>query len=486
LISFRCLRLVFSVIVLTLSYSVEIAAQALQQNVSQPQSANNTAPREVTYCVDPDWAPYEAIRNNNHVGISADYINTISELSGLTFKLVPTESWEQSLAFVQEGTCQVISMLNVSDFRKQFLYFSAPYFEAPNILVARSGTPILQGYAGIGHRTVGVVKGYRQVEYISRHYPELRLKLVQTESEGLAELARGDIDVMVGSLLSVNTHINNQKIDNVSIVGYAEPFDSLAFAVNKSSRDIIPILNTAIATIPENRKVDIYKQWNNVQVRYERDYFKLVVTTCFVLLAIVCLVWRNRTVSQFKRLTKQKNDEIESLQTTLLDRNRTLEFLSAHDTLTGLYNRNHMIQKAEEEISRFHRFHTTASLIVVEIEVKRDCRGELNEFDRENILKQVASQCLATVREVDIVSRFTGEQFIILCPQTSLDAGRVLADRLVECIDEDVLTKNTKMQVSAGLAELKESENFTDWFERTTKALYHSKRLGIAKVSIAD
>ena len=73
-----------------------------------------------------------------------------------------------------------------------------------------------------------------------------------------------------------------------------------------------------------------------------------------------------------------------------------------------------------------------------------------------------------------------------MCPQTSLDAGRVLADRLVECIDEDVLTKNTKMQVSAGLAELKESENFTDWFERTTKALYHSKRLGIAKVSIAD
>lgn len=79
---------------------------------------NNTAPREVTYCVDPDWAPYEAIRNNNHVGISADYIQTISELSGLTFKLVPTQSWEQSLAYVQQGTCQVISMLNVSDFRK--------------------------------------------------------------------------------------------------------------------------------------------------------------------------------------------------------------------------------------------------------------------------------------------------------------------------------------------------------------------------------
>ncbi|MDO6567546.1 transporter substrate-binding domain-containing protein [Alteromonas sp. 1_MG-2023] len=486
LILSRCLRLFSIAILLALTFSSEIEAQSVQQQITQPQSLNAKPSRVVTYCVDPNWAPYEAIRNHNHVGVSADYIKLISELSGLTFELVPTDTWEQSLEYVQKGNCQVLSMLNVSDFRKQFLNFSHPYFEAPNILVARSGTPILQGYGGVGHRIVGVVKGYRQVEYISRNYPEIRIKLVESEIDGLTQLSRGEIDVMVGSLMSVNTYINNQKVDNLNIVGYAEPFDSLAFGVNKSFSDIIPTLNSAISRIPEHRKIDIYKRWNNVQVRYERNYFKLLITTAIVLMIVVGLVWRNRTVSQYSRLIKQKNNEIESLQTTLLDRNRTLEFLSAHDTLTGLYNRNHMIQKAEEEISRFQRFHTTASLIVVEIAVKRDSRGELAEFDRENILKQVASQCLATVREVDIVSRFTGEQFIILCPQTNLDSGRVLADRLVECIDQDILTGNTKMQVAAGLSELKESESFTDWFERTTKALYHSKRLGYAMVTVAE
>ena len=50
---------------------------------------------------------------------------------------------------------------------------------------------MLQGYGGVGNRSVGVVQGYRQVEYISRHYPSLRLKLIASEQEGLKQLANG-------------------------------------------------------------------------------------------------------------------------------------------------------------------------------------------------------------------------------------------------------------------------------------------------------
>ena len=200
----------------------------------------------VTYCIDPNWAPYEAIRNGIHVGISAQYMQLIAEISELTFTLVPTESWQQSLEYVQQGKCQVIPMLNTSDYRKQFLDFSVPYFEAPNVLVAKSGMPMIQGYAGVGNRVVGIVQGYRQVEYISRHYPGLRLKLIPSEEEGLKQLANDEFDVMVGSLMSVNMHINNLKLKDLNIVGYAEPFDSLAFGVNKTYGHLVDKLNLAI------------------------------------------------------------------------------------------------------------------------------------------------------------------------------------------------------------------------------------------------
>ena len=440
---------------------------------------------DVTYCIDPNWAPYEAIRNGIHVGISAQYMQLISEISELTFTLVPTESWQQSLEYVQQGKCQVIPMLNTSDYRKQFLDFSVPYFEAPNVLVAKAGMPMLQGYSGVGNRTVGIVQGYRQVEYISRHYPGLRLKLIPSEEEGLKQLANDEFDVMVGSLMSVNMHINNLKLKDLNIVGYAEPFDSLAFGVNKSYGHLVDKLNFAIERIPETRKVEIYKQWNNVQVRYSRNYAVMILSTIIVILIFLLFILRNRNVGGYKRIINQKNDEIGALQATLLEKNKTLAFLSAHDTVTGLYNRNHMIQRAEEEISRFHRFHTTASLIVIELIPVSEDRDAIEPAAREEALKAVATNCLNTVREVDVVSRFSGEQFIILCPQTELKAAKTLADRLLECTSTHH-TIVTNFKTAMGLSELRESEEFTEWFERTMKALYQSKRQGYGNVSVAQ
>lgn len=446
---------------------------------------SSTSPEEVTYCIDPNWAPYEAIRNGIHVGISAQYMNLIADITGLKFTLVKTDSWQQSLEYVQRGECQLIPMLNTSDYRKQFLDFSIPYFEAPNVLVAKAGTPMLQGYSGVGNRTVGIVQGYRQVEYISRHYPGLRLKLIPSEEEGLKQLENDEFDVMVGSLMSVNMHINNLKLEDLNIVGYAEPFDSLAFGVNKSYGHLVEKLNYAIERIPESRKVEIYKQWNNVQIRYSRNYSVMILTTVIVLISLLWLISRNRHVGGYKRIISQKNEEISALQATLLEKNRTLGFLTAHDTITGLYNRNHMIQRAEEEISRFNRFHTTASLIILELTPFQDVDLPLDASTREDTLKVVATHCLNTVREVDVVSRFNGEQFIILCPQTELDAAKILADRLLACLMGHYLLSEN-FNVAIGMSQLKESEEFPEWMERTVKALYQSKRQGFGNVSVAQ
>ena len=446
---------------------------------------SSTSSEEVTYCIDPNWAPYEAIRNGIHVGISAQYMNLIADITGLKFTLVKTDSWQQSLEYVQRGECQLIPMLNTSDYRKQFLDFSIPYFEAPNVLVAKAGTPMLQGYSGVGNRTVGIVQGYRQVEYISRHYPGLRLKLIPSEEEGLKQLENDEFDVMVGSLMSVNMHINNLKLEDLNIVGYAEPFDSLAFGVNKSYGHLVEKLNYAIERIPESRKVEIYKQWNNVQIRYSRNYSVMILTTVIVLISLLWLISRNRHVGGYKRIISQKNEEISALQATLLEKNRTLGFLTAHDTITGLYNRNHMIQRAEEEISRFNRFHTTASLIILELTPFQDGDLPLDASMREDTLKVVATHCLNTVREVDVVSRFNGEQFIILCPQTELDAAKILADRLLACLMGHYLLSEN-FNVAIGMSQLKESEEFPEWMERTVKALYQSKRQGFGNVSVAQ
>lgn len=432
----------------------------------------------VTYCVEPDWMPYEAIRDNRHVGISADFIEIISAKANIQFELVPTESWEQSLEYVQLGRCEVIAMVAPSPNHLRFLDFSQPYFEAPNVLVAKSNSPYLQGYGGIGDRIVGVTKASRHAEYIARYYPDIKIRYIDTELEGMALVNQGKLDVMVGSLLSVNNAINSGQYSNAVIVGYAEPYDSMTLGVMKSQRSLISVFNEAIASIPESNKVEILKRWHNVKVQKSDEYTLTILIVCGCLLALTLNFWRRRVVKTFYAALDRKTQDVERLEAVLTDKNRTLEFLSSHDSLTGLYNRNYMLHKVEDEVSRFQRFNSPASLILIDIDNLKPLADKYGVEAADEAVKHIANVCLATVREVDVAARWSAHSLLILCPQTPVEAVKVLGDRLLIGLAQHSLSSVKQAVVSIGMASLADSENFSDWFERANRAAGMAKRDG--------
>ncbi|MEW9798658.1 diguanylate cyclase [Alteromonas sp. CYL-A6] len=439
---------------------------------------------EVTYCIDPNWPPYEAYRNREHVGISAQYLKKIGEQADISFKLVPTSNWQESLEFVRTGQCMMVSMVNITATRNAFLTFSDAYFQSPNVIVARAGTPMLQGYEGLGDRTVGIIPGYRHADYLHRYYPQVKTVPYASEVAAMQSVADGDVDVMIGSLLSVNYHIRNQGLSNLLVVGYAEPHDSLRFGVNKAyADDLIPRLNDSIRSVPEAERVKIFRQWNTIKVRDHHVVWPYLVLGAAIIMALFFVVWQTRLRRRYSLQIKEKDNEIAALKTSLLEKNRTLEFLSSHDPVTGLYNRNQMIQRAEEEVSRFQRFQTSASLIVIELE---NGQAHTNVREYDDLLKVVASLCLTTVREVDVVSRFGAQQFVIMCPQTNVDAAKKLSDRLVDAIDQSPACNKEGMAVVAAVSSVKSAEGFMEWYDRTVKALYQTRRRADGATFVAD
>jgi len=435
----------------------------------------------VTYCIDPDWMPYEALRNGQHIGISADYLSLISKLSGYKFKLVPTENWQDTMAAVESGGCMVTTMINRTPSRSHFLLFSNPYLEVPNVIIGQENTPMLQGFEAVGNRVVGIVSGYRHAEYLARYYPEILTEYVDSEIDGLNKLASGDIDLMVGSLMGVYSAINANDLTDLKIVGFAEPFDMLSFGVNKNYSELLPKLNKAIDAIPEVRRVEIYKRWNSVRQVKQTRYVQ-VITVAFLGLALIGFIgWRKRLLKQYRREIAYKDEEIEILQSSLLERNRTLEFLSTRDAVTGLYNRNYVLQKCEEEISRFQRFHSPCTLIAVNIMVDQKPLSAGPASDA--LCKKLASLCLSTVRDVDIAGRSEPDRFVILCPQTELAAARHLAQRLLSMLIEESEPANTYY---IGVAELQNGQTYQEWSDDLHRAISASRRQGGNCVMVSE
>lgn len=441
-------------------------------------SDTRAQPVNVDYCASVNWMPYEGVRNNTHIGLIADYMQMLGELTGLTFTVVPTDNWQQSLEFLESGKCSMASMMDSAPLKRSELQQSLAVFDIPDVLVTRNDTPMLHGYGGIGSRRVGVVRDFRHNEFIARYYPAVELVPVSTEYLGYRALEQGDIDVMVGSLLSANAYLFKHH-EQLKIAGVAEPFDALHFVFRaQPDFDLAELINGGISAIPESRRVGLFKRWNQVRVRHEQNLMPVVGLVLVTLIVIGLLFWRQRSISNITRRINAKTTEIESLQAILLEKNRTIEFLSNHDTVTGLYNRNHVILKAEEEISRFRRFQTPTSLVVMEIlhtEAFTDAaRGQTEEY----LLRCLGRACLSSVREVDVIARWSNEQLVFLCPHTEQDEAGVLSQRLLACIEAASQEKGFTVTIAAGVAGLQDNWTFNDWYEQACSVLYQARRMG--------
>ncbi|OFI35884.1 hypothetical protein BFC17_10840 [Alteromonas lipolytica] len=442
--------------------------------------------KQVTYCIDPTWVPYEMLRNGKHVGISADYLQIISELADINFILVETESFHQSLEFLQTGRCMVMAMMNSSAYRNVYINFTIPYFESPNVLIARDAKVMYQGLDGLNSQLLGVAKNTFLAEYLARYYPQLRLHLTESEGDGLRALSRGEIDVFAGAMLSVNSEINKMNMSEMAVVGYAEPYNSLRMGVNKAHSEIVEDLNKAIEQIPEAARVEIYKRWSNVKRHYQQDFRMAVLGVACGAVILATLFWRRNIMRRYARELRLKQEEMENLQSVLLEKNRMLEFLSSHDSATNLYNRNFMLHRAEDEVSRFNRFHTAATLILFDFSSQNVRLNPGDSAFSEEGVRELARLCLRSVREVDIAGRWSAEQIIILCPQTPIAASKILADRLKEAIETHPRDDIRLLPFSIGLAALQEGETFADWYERASQALYMARREHSGQVMIAE
>ncbi len=439
---------------------------------------------QVNYCAQQNWLPYEAVRNTHHIGLIADYLRLVSELTGIEFHLVPTKNWQQSLTYLDTNQCQVAVLNKNVGANDPSIVFSQSFMDIPDVLIAQHGSPMLQGYGGIGSRRLGVVKDYQHRDYLARYYPAIHVVLFDSQYASFRALQRGDIDVMVGSLLSVNAYLNKHE-DDFAIVGIAHPYDGLHFAVSPAVKaTLLPLLESGINAIPQNRSVELFKQWNPIKVRQHQKLWPIVVIALLCLLIAGAVFWRRHAFREFKQKLNSQSAEIASQQAVILEKSRTIEFLTNHDAVTGLYNRNHFILKGEEEISRYTRFNSPASLVVMELIRIKPNTDEAKKYSNAVFLRTIGKACMASVREVDVVARWNNEQLVFLCPQTNQDDATTLTHRLLSSIESAATEQGFEVNIAAGVAALKDNWSFNDWYEQACSILYQARRQGGGVVNL--
>lgn len=153
--------------------------------------------------------------------------------------------------------------------------------------------------------------------------------------------------------------------------------------------------------------------------------------------------------------------------------------MAVTDSLTGLYIRRFFLAKVNEEMRRSERYKRPFAIIMTDIDHFKNVNDSYGHPEGDVVLKAVSKLIKDTIREVDIVARFGGEEFVILLPETDKENAVILSERLREKISELTFEQVPGVTVSLGISGYpNDGTDIDKLIKKADAALYKAKQTG--------
>lgn len=162
-----------------------------------------------------------------------------------------------------------------------------------------------------------------------------------------------------------------------------------------------------------------------------------------------------------------------------------LDLLASTDKLTGSWNRRRLEETVKSEMDRLKRYGHPLCLMVLDIDYFKKINDRYGHGTGDFVLIELAALVRESLRTSDSLTRWGGEEFIVLCPNTTLATASLLAERLRNKIATEDFPEVEHITASLGVAECISGETFEQWFQRADEALYRAKSGGRNQVKIA-
>jgi len=161
--------------------------------------------------------------------------------------------------------------------------------------------------------------------------------------------------------------------------------------------------------------------------------------------------------------------------------------LSYHDPLTGLFNRRYLEEALETEVRRAGRYALPLSLNMLDIDHFKGFNDTFGHTRGDEVLRAVSQRLREQTRNADIVTRYGGEEFVVILPMTTKPHARLVAEKLRAAIAAAVVAgeghDDGRITISVGVSTFPEdSSTATGLLQAADAALYAAKDRGRNRV----
>jgi diguanylate cyclase (GGDEF)-like protein len=168
-------------------------------------------------------------------------------------------------------------------------------------------------------------------------------------------------------------------------------------------------------------------------------------------------------------------------QMTIKRQQEQLEKMSMEDSLTGLRNRRYIDLKLMEEWDRAVRYDRDLALAIADLDRFKDVNDTYGHNVGDTVLRTLGVIFRGSIRGVDRVARFGGEEFLLLFPETNKDQAYTVCEKVrkqTKTYPWGEVAKDMDVSISFGVAEIKEAQSIEEFINCADKRLYEAKRGG--------
>lgn len=160
-----------------------------------------------------------------------------------------------------------------------------------------------------------------------------------------------------------------------------------------------------------------------------------------------------------------------------------LDWQAHHDPLTGVYNRRRAETLMDAEIRRSRRYDHSFSLILFDIDHFKEVNDQFGHEVGDRILRELTRLVSNRLRDVDMLARWGGEEFLILLPETGKAGAQKIAEDLRSCVAGASFSQVPEVTISLGTAELEAKDSGSTLTKKVDDALYAAKNGGRNQVT---
>ena len=297
-----------------------------------------------------------------------------------------------------------------------------------------------------------------------------------------------DLDELLSRVLQGAAQLANGDASAVALWGKGEP--PIVKAMNLTSDEALPLLGSWPA---ESRSRAL-----TVRYRFPGETIAANAVQLGVLLPLssepgsptgtLGIFWRraadepgDETLATLEELALAAGRAIENARQF-----RELHELAVRDPLTGLHNRRYFHETLAHEVKRAHRYDRRLAMLFFDLDDFKAINEEIGHLGGDSVLAEVAQRLRLVVRGADIPCRVGGDEFSVIMPESGIEQAEQLFGRLQATISGRPIEQAGRLDISAGVAELKPDDDSISFFERSDDALYRAKEAGKGQSVTAD